>query len=223
MANRTMKFLLIVVLATLFTCAASRVLRGPGHHDDIRLDNVPFKFTPKWLEHTTGDDTPPPDDEDPDDAVWRKAKCRGAKLLKAMTLDEEESSRMLQWPYTQSPWDGDLKNELRLWGYRDDPEIHEQSDAYCDFDNWHQSKRAFEAMGVDWRSAGQGGPNHCFFLQHKDGPAVILNEEQMLPDEADQRYEVDGKAYKVRERLAGLIVEKSPRSLTRYPDHRCLQ
>ena len=104
---------------------------------------------------------------------------------------------MLQWPYTQSPWDGDLKSELKKWGYLDDAKKHEESDAYCDFDKWHYTRKAFQGLGVDWKSAGQKGPNHCFFLQHANSPAVILDEKKEMPEVAEQRYKVDERIYKV--------------------------
>ena len=50
-----------------------------------------------------------------------------------MSLKEDNSNAMLQWPYTQSPWDGDLKPELRKWGYLNDDKAHEQEDSRCNF------------------------------------------------------------------------------------------
>jgi hypothetical protein len=120
-------------------------------------------------------------------------------LLKAMTLEKDDAMAMLQWPYTQSPWDGDLKSELRKWGYPDDENIHEQADDLCDFENHHHMRRAFDELGVDARSGGQGGPNHCFKLQHSDNPAVRLDEDGNMPLPSEQRYEVDGTIYKVGE------------------------
>ncbi|KAI8933187.1 hypothetical protein NX059_009825 [Plenodomus lindquistii] len=141
-------------------------------------------------------DSPPGSYQDLDDAIWLRAHCRGAKLMKAMTLDEQESSSLLSWPYTQSPFDGDLKPELRAWGYLDDDTVHEQSDAQCDFDNWHHVKRAFGELGMDTRSKGMGGANHCFFVRHADGPAVLKGDDGKLPEAEEQRYNVEGKTYK---------------------------
>ncbi|KAH9882553.1 hypothetical protein J1614_000789 [Plenodomus biglobosus] len=114
-----------------------------------------------------------------------------------MTLSEDESSALLSWPYTQSPFDGDLKAELRTWGYLDDDTVHEQSDAQCDFDSWHHVNRAFAALSVDTRSKGMGGENHCFFVRHADGPAVIKGQDGTVGPPEEQRYIVDGKTYKI--------------------------
>jgi hypothetical protein len=200
--------------AVLFALAACLVTPPLGQVSSLIDRNGTAHLKLLYNNFGTAADTPPPtsaappSDEDPEDAVWRKAHCRGSALLKALTLDEEESSQMLQWPYTQSPWDGDLKDALRTWGYLDEPTTHEQNDHHCDFDNSHHSKRAFEALGLDWRSADQGGPNHCFYVQHANGPAVILDEEtHLMPEPRDQRYEVDGTLYKVRsgDRLRFLV------------------
>ncbi|KAF3051938.1 hypothetical protein E8E11_006493 [Didymella keratinophila] len=63
--------------------------------------------------------TPPPGDdpewEDPYDKMWKDALCRGERLLHAMTLKELDAALKLGWPYLQSPWDGDLKDELQKW------------------------------------------------------------------------------------------------------------
>ncbi|KAF2626743.1 hypothetical protein BU25DRAFT_311192, partial [Macroventuria anomochaeta] len=78
-----------------------------------------------------------------------------------MMMNDQEAATMLSWPYTQSKWDGDLKPELRKWGYRDNYEGDKEIDAQCDFDKTHEMGDAFKDLKVDSRSAGQGGPNHC--------------------------------------------------------------
>jgi hypothetical protein len=108
----------------------------------------------KLIEPVIGGNPPPPlfpppppplvFDEDPD---WTKAVCRGRNLLKAMVLDEAETAKYLQWPYAESPWDGDLREALGKWGYRQG----EYADQQCDFDKvYHGIERSWnrcEACG----------------------------------------------------------------------------
>lgn len=131
------------------------------------------------------------------EAIWCKAKSRGVQLTKAMMMNDQEAATMLQWPYTQSPWDGDLKSELRKWGYKETNNEDKDIDAQCDFEKIHEVGEAFKDIKVDPRPAGQGGPNHCFYVEHMNGPTVIRDEDGELPFEEDQYYPVDGKNYRV--------------------------
>lgn len=182
---------LLTLLASLTTITLSLQLNSPTSlRTSALLPRSPPSGTPP-------PDSPPDSYIDPDDAIWLRAHCRGSLLLRAMTLSEDGSSDLLSWPYTQSPFDGDLKAELRTWGYLDDDTIHGQSDAQCDFDSWHHVKRAFAALGVDTRSKSMGGENHCFFVRHADGPAVIKAQDGTLGPPEEQRYIVHGKTYRI--------------------------
>ncbi|CAN9220041.1 unnamed protein product [Alternaria sp. RS040] len=162
----------------------SVIAPGPDLHQDLTVVDSSSTYLTATVD---------PEDHDP---IWQKAYCRGAALVKAMSLDEQESTRSLGWPYTQSPWDGDLKPELRKWGYLDDDNHHAMNDNSCDFSK-HHIKRAFDALGIDPRSARKGGPNHCFMLEHRFGPTVILDKNGEMPNISKQRYEADGKMYRV--------------------------
>lgn len=131
------------------------------------------------------------------DALWCKFKSRGYQLTKAMMMNDQDAANLLAWPYIQSPWDGDLRNELRKWGYKDDFEGSNAIDNQCDFKKQHEMTDTFKEIGVDTRSAGQGGPNHCFYVTHNDGPIVHRNEDGELPYHDEQYYPVDGKDYRV--------------------------
>lgn len=136
------------------------------------------------------------------DAAWCKAKSRGSQLTKAMMLNDQEAATLLQWPYTQSTWDGDLKPELKKWGYKEvNNEMNKQEmdvDGQCDFDRTHEIGDAFKAINVDPRPAGKGGPNHCFYVEHMNGPTILPDEDGNIPKyEEDQYYEADGKRYRV--------------------------
>ncbi|KAH6060440.1 hypothetical protein HBI67_137360 [Parastagonospora nodorum] len=90
-----------------------------------------------------------------------------------MTLNEEESSRMLGWPYTQSPWDG---SELGKWGYSRDTQDEERNEYTCNFARYGM-RPAFRDLDIDMRPVEHGGPNHCFSVQHRAGPSI-----KKLPD-----------------------------------------
>jgi len=130
---------------------------------------------------------------DADDALWTKASCRGHALLVAMTLNEQESSRMLGWPYTQSPWTG---SEFDKWGYTRDTEDEELNYYTCNFARYGISP-AFRDLNVDMRPAEEGGPNHCFSIQHQGSPMIKRLPDGTLPEVKDQWFEVDGVWYRV--------------------------
>ncbi|KAF1932409.1 uncharacterized protein M421DRAFT_403266 [Didymella exigua CBS 183.55] len=144
-------------------------------------------------------DTPPPENdpewEDPYDKIWNDALCRGERLLHAMTLGELDAAWTLGWPYLQSPWDGDLKNELRTWGWLDTDENHKNADYFCNFEE--EMGNMFKGLKVNGKSAEMGGPNHCFYIEHKNGPTVKTNSDGSLPAEAEQKYDADNKEYRV--------------------------
>ena len=136
------------------------------------------------------------------EAIWCKAKGRGYSLTKAMMMNDQEAATTLEWPYTQSPWDGDLKPELKKWGYK---EINSEMntgeftdiDKECDFDR-HELTDAFAGLCVDARPAGRGGPNHCFYVEHMHGPTVLPDEDGDIPEwPEEQYYEADGNKYHV--------------------------
>ncbi|KAJ4993439.1 hypothetical protein SVAN01_00987 [Stagonosporopsis vannaccii] len=131
------------------------------------------------------------------EAIWCKAKSRGVQLTKAMMMSDQEAATVLQWPYMQSPWDGDLREDLKKWGYRDDFEGDADIDKQCDFDKTQEMADAFKDLGVDPRSAMAGGPNHCYYVEHNDGPAVHRDENGELPYHEEQYYTADGKELRV--------------------------
>ncbi|KAH8641412.1 hypothetical protein IG631_04353 [Alternaria alternata] len=180
-----MKLFFYCHLAILIASVAGSIAPGPDLHQDLTIVNSSSTFLTATVD---------PEDHD---SIWHKTYCRGAALVKAMSLDEQDSTRMLGWPYTQSPWDGDLKLELRKWGYLDDDNHHAMNDNSCDFSK-HHIRSAFDALGIDPRSALKGGPNHCFMLEHRFGPTVILDKNGEMPSISKQRYEADGKIYRVR-------------------------
>ena len=166
-----------------------------AEHDSYRQSiNSTFKAD------TEPEDQKPEDErfftEEEQEAIRGKAVCRGKKLLYAMILDENQARSMLQWPHVQSDWDGDMKEELKAWGYIED-DGDSSLDAQCDFSEYHNITAASTDFKIDTRSAGMGRPNRCYYVAHRDGPAIFRRPDGSLSDIVDQYYEADGKKYRV--------------------------
>ena len=127
--------------------------------------------------------------------MWNDALCRGDALLHAMTLSELDAAWAIGWPHLQSPWDGDMKTELKTWGWHDSDENHNNADYFCNFEDDMGS--LFKGLRVDGRSAQLGGPNHYFFLEHRNGPTAKKKPDGSLPAEIGQKYDAEGKEYRV--------------------------
>lgn len=128
--------------------------------------------------------------------IWDDAVCRGENLYKAMLLDADEAAALLQWPYVESRWDGDLRAELAPWGYSENDE-EGLLDGQCDLDRAQYIGTALRDLQVDTRSAGQRGSNRCYKIVHRDGPAVLRDRDGSLPSVRSQYYDVDGVTYRV--------------------------
>jgi hypothetical protein len=166
--------------------ASARYLSTPSLCLNKTRSDMPLE--PKELSSRA--DTPPPIG---DDADWNAARCRGERLLHVMKLtDQDEASKLLQWPHIQSPWDGDLKKELETWGYSE-----EEKPDRCDFE-YNEFSSPFEALKIDPSSVQEGGRNTCYKFRHYNGAKVEKNEDGSLPDKYIQKYKVDGKTYRVR-------------------------
>ncbi|KAG9204157.1 hypothetical protein G6514_001795 [Epicoccum nigrum] len=126
---------------------------------------------------------------------WNDALCRGDALVHAMTLSGHEAALALNWPHLQSPWNGDIKAELKTWGWLDSDENHNNADTFCNFGK--DMGNLLQGLKVDGRSAQMGGPNHCFFLEHRNGSTVKRNPDGSLPAEVDQKYDAEGREYRV--------------------------
>ncbi|KAG9387779.1 Vacuolar amino acid transporter protein 1 [Pyrenophora tritici-repentis] len=136
-----------------------------------------------------------------DNDLWTLAVARGAKLLQGMKASDTEAATLYGLGTTaESPFDGDLIDELREWGYNDDNDaLAKQADPECNFDSrdGHMLAKAFRELKIGTKSKNKGGPNQCFLIEHFDGPAVKKGDGGQLPAKTDQRYDVCGKEYKV--------------------------
>jgi hypothetical protein len=178
-------FILALISDTVADEASARCLSSPSLCLSESMYDSHFEFN----KFATRADTPPPIG---DDADWAAARCRGERLLYVMKLtDQDEASKVLQWPHVQSPWDGDLKNELALWGYSE-----EERPDRCDFE-YNEFTTPFEALNIDPSSVAEGGGNTCYKFRHYNGPTVEKTPDGKLPDKYIQKYKVDGKEYRV--------------------------
>lgn len=85
------------------------------------------------------------------------------------------------------------------WGYND---VSDRNDNSFNFKNklHRDSGVAFEALGIDPRSVGQGGPNQCFGIEHQNGPTIPRRLDGRLPPNTEQYYTAPDKLrYRVSE------------------------
>lgn len=80
-----------------------------------------------------------------------------------------------------------MVEEMKAWGYNDNSVLY---DNYCDFKDKFQYDLgvAFQALGIDPRSAGQGGPNQCFSIEHQNGPTIPRKPDGRLSPNWQQYY-----------------------------------
>lgn len=129
------------------------------------------------------------------DRIWYKAVCSGQKIFQALSTDSGTAGRFIA-PVTSS-WDGAMVEEMKTWGYNDNSGLY---DSQCDFkyEFLHNLGVAFQAMGIDPKSAGQGGPNQCFSIEHQNGPKIPRRPDGRLPPNSQQYYTApDGLQYRV--------------------------
>jgi hypothetical protein len=142
------------------------------------------------------------------DTEWDKAVLSGGNLWAGMqSVDRKASFLFRTDPHAhdpllqsiQSEQDGDMKELWEKWGYNEDEEENAKIDKGCDFEVYHKLKRAFDELGIKTQSKGNGGPNHCVQVDHKDGPKVIRDKDGKLPPLDQQKYidESCGKEYRV--------------------------
>lgn len=176
---------------------ASRLLRDRPDLLTIHIEILSTSIV--WK----ADDEPKDDRDKTDNELWCSYFKRSLGSMKAMLMDDNEVRRELGWGVIQSPWDGDMRQDLEAWGYDDSHQGHQDHDYDCNFTNKGRYKleHVSRDLSTDPRSAGQGGPNHRFYVQHKEGPAMLRDKNSYLPlNSWDQRYRVGPNEYIVRQR-----------------------
>jgi hypothetical protein len=136
-----------------------------------------------------------------DDDSWTQSVARGAKLLRGMKASDAEAATIYDLGASaESPFDGDLIDKLREWGYNDATDaLAKQADLECNFDSssGNMLKKAFGDLNIGTKPKSQGGANQCFLIEHFDSPAVKKGDDGKMPVRADQRYDVCNKEYRV--------------------------
>lgn len=194
-----MKFDLILVVALLTSAAAAITVPRSGS----LLESVPqdhplnttdiFDVSNDWSELVTVAAN--------NEQIWTSNVARGRKLLAAMKGTDAEAANIWNMGESaKSAFDGDLKNEMKAWGWNDNPDKQKKElDKQCDFATYHKIARSFEELGMGTQSKGSGGPNECFIAEHWDGPLIKKNLLGKLPKPKDQKYKAcDGLKYQVR-------------------------
>lgn len=187
----------ISVLPVVAILAAARTVPASG----LRLglftseDNLePINILYDWNKPEFGADVP---------SAWESAVTSGRALQAGM----KSKDTIARWFFkdhpnfaetVQSPFDGDLRKELKEWGYNDNEELSKQIEGDCDFDANHHIKRAFDELGLDTKASKDGGSNHCYRIDHYNGPKIKREDDGTLPVESKQFYEVCGKQYQVK-------------------------
>ncbi|KAH6625587.1 hypothetical protein C7974DRAFT_313491 [Boeremia exigua] len=135
-----------------------------------------------------------------DEQKWASNVARGRKLLAAMKGTDAEAAAIWKMEGTaKSSFDGDLKTEMKQWGWNDNPDKQKKAlDPQCDVAVYHKIGRAFEELGLGTKSKNAGGPNECFIAEHWSGPTIKKNLLGKLPKPEDQKYKAcDGNKYRV--------------------------
>ena len=105
-----------------------------------------------------------------DDDSWKQTVARGAKLLRGMKASDAEAATLYDLGASaESPFDGDLIDKLREWGYNDATDaLAKQADPECNFDSSSGNilKKAFGDLSIGTKPKSQGGPNQCFLIEH---------------------------------------------------------
>lgn len=117
-----------------------------------------------------------------DDTLWDTCKCRGEKITQASLQDKEIAKNFVS--PIDSPWEGTMEEELKLWGYMQP----KGATVYCDFSS---TEKEFSAMGIDtkFKERTKEGKNRCYQAHHsRGGPRGKVRE---------QTYEVKKKTYRV--------------------------
>ncbi|OAG07010.1 uncharacterized protein CC84DRAFT_1216020 [Paraphaeosphaeria sporulosa] len=116
---------------------------------------------------------------------WKAASCRGDRLVELMPSSDKaagpkiESTKGNNPPSAQSEWQGDLKQELKTWGW------HEEyvGDVYADMD-YLDVTSVVEALGMNGKSQRAGGNNIPYgFLKSPASAAKHLWNQKPTGDE----------------------------------------
>ena len=193
--------------ALLSAFAACRIVPASGLYTVTNVTTLIKIFgTPLAIDHIAAygaspvpaslpiPDTPAVAAEPTPQSEWEKYVCRGGKLDQACKLDKYKAIEFLT--PIDSPWDGTLEAELKLWGYKELP-----ADSHCSFDD---IAPALKALRIGLLSRAEGGANYCYQVRHVNDEA--RNAQGKRIDDRDQTYKVNDREYRVSDNACGYLV-----------------
>ncbi|KAI4941226.1 hypothetical protein J4E91_010916 [Alternaria rosae] len=204
----------ILIIAVIATLASTHVLTP----NDSPLTNLTYDADLKetLIANAVDISTVHTAADRPPNAKFDKAVSTGQTLDSAMKSKDSVARWFFkdypQYAETcQSPFTGDGRTDLAKWGFDESEALSAKVANECDFDAYHKIKAAFDEIGLDTKAAKDGGPNHCFKVNHRDGPAIKRDEKGELPSEAKQ---ATGASYEFAVNPHGLIALMNIMSMT---------
>ncbi|RMZ70005.1 WD domain-containing [Pyrenophora seminiperda CCB06] len=157
--------------------------------------------SPDWTELLLENSEPTKLSSRADDVerVYHIATCKGQKLLTVTTYPRNVAAAYVS--PIDSPWTGPIEHDLTTWGYKLDtddgtPQWRASHSDECEFATNHKLKTMFDSLSILTRSTWQNGPNRCYFIYHKDGPAIVRDAYRNLPPVNNQWYYVNNRPYR---------------------------
>lgn len=135
-----MKLTLLLGAATLARLAAGATVARSPLAPNSTLQDISFNLT-AVADSSTKRDGPV---RVAATADWASNVARGRKLMAAMKGTDAEAAAIWKMGETaQSAFDGDLKKEMRQWGWNDNTEKQQDAIAkQCDFAAYHKVRRS---------------------------------------------------------------------------------
>ncbi|KAF1851022.1 uncharacterized protein K460DRAFT_271378 [Cucurbitaria berberidis CBS 394.84] len=131
-----------------------------------------------------------------DQVTWDRFVLKGGALVCAMRNSDKLAGEWLNDvrdpPSAASVWQGDLKPELKKWGWNDVM----SNKMLCSFDNdgFWELESTFRGLGLNPHPVSEGGHNECYRIEHWQ-PNLKDDNDRMVPP-ADQTYKVGEKRYR---------------------------
>lgn len=106
------------------------------------------------------------DDDLASDVDWMKYSNKGGTLMCGLLGTDRTAGQLLgdmrNPPSAASVWQGDLKQELSAWYWRNvDPTTYS-----CKIDNHWNFPHTMQTMGLSGGSVSEGGDNMCYRVEH---------------------------------------------------------
>ncbi|KAH6615084.1 hypothetical protein C7974DRAFT_443181 [Boeremia exigua] len=134
------------------------------------------------------------------DATWTKYTKKGEWYGCLLDMTIEQAGKGLKDPRTppfaESKWQGDFRNEVSKWGWREgfyEPAI------FCDFRDdpnlqvKNKISTALLELELSLLPVGRGGDNECYSIEHFHED--LVDEEGYEVPIEDQSYDVDNQEY----------------------------